>query len=149
MGLVVRGKQKRRQPVALDAGHRGELPAQQRLQVKLLLEPYRHGRQKRAKAPRRISDVRLEQALEFEQRLVVENDVIDVFEADAGFAQTVLDGAARKAGVVLAAREALLLGGGRDPAVDDQCRSTVVIEGGDAENAHVRNRYGTARCVAA
>ncbi len=41
-----------------------------------------------------------------------------------------------KGGVVLAAGETLLLRRGNDAAVLDQRRGAVVIEGGNAENAH-------------
>ena len=41
-----------------------------------------------------------------------------------------------KDGVVLLAGEALLLRGRHDAAVLDQRRGAVVIEGGNAENAH-------------
>ena len=41
-----------------------------------------------------------------------------------------------KAGSCLLAGEAFLLGGGDDAAVLDQRRGAVVVEGGNAENAH-------------
>ena len=41
-----------------------------------------------------------------------------------------------KAGVLLLAREALLLRGGHDAAVDQKRSGAVVIECGDAEDAH-------------
>jgi len=47
----------------------------------------------RAKPARRDGEVRLENALELEQRLVIEGDILDIGDADAALAQAVLDGA--------------------------------------------------------
>ena len=48
-----------------------------------------------------------------------------------------------KARVVLLAREALFLRGGDDLAVLDQGRGAVVVEGGDAQDAHAAQRPRT------
>jgi len=42
--------------------------------------------------------------------------------------------------IVAATRETLLLGSGDDPAVFDESRGAVVVEGGDAEDPHRRGR---------
>ena len=85
-------------------------------------------------AARRESEIGFEQPLEFEERLVVEDDVIDSAKADLGFVQTILDGVARKPGVVLLAGEALLLRRRDDPAIGDERRCTIVVEGRDTKN---------------
>jgi hypothetical protein len=59
----------------------------------------------------------------------------DVAEAAAGLRQAVADRVDRKPGVVLLAREALLLRCGDDAAVLDQRRGAVVIEGGNPQDA--------------
>ena len=66
---------------------------------------------------RRIGEVGLEQPLELDERLVVEDDVVDVVERDLAFAQAILDRVGREVGVVLLAREALFLRGRDDLAV--------------------------------
>ncbi len=62
--------------------------------------------------------MRFEQPLEFEQRLVVESDVIELRWREPGFGQTVVNCLLRKAGVVLLAAEAFFFGCGDDLAID-------------------------------
>ena len=69
----------------------------------------------------REGQIGLQQPLELQQRLVVEADVVEIARASRpGLGQAVVDGVLRKPGVVLLAGEAFFLGGGDDPAVDDQ-----------------------------
>src|SRR5437868_10159247 len=75
----------------------------------LLFQPDRHRGQKRAYAAGRDAEVVLEDALEFEERLVVEADVVDLPDVDLRLAQAVAHRLCRKLGVVLLTREALLL----------------------------------------
>ncbi len=81
-------------------------------------------------------DVGFEQPLELDERLLVEADVDraapTVMPASRRQYATACDG---KRGVVLLAREALLLRRGDDAAVLDQARGRVVVVGGDAEDA--------------
>ena len=119
-----------------EAAERGELPAQRGLQVELVLEPYRHAHQERAEPARDVRKIGFEQSLELEQRLVVEDDAIDFAERYAGFRETVADGIRRETGVVLPAREALLLRSRDDAAVDDQGGGAVMVVGGKTENLH-------------
>jgi hypothetical protein len=112
-----------------------QLVAQEPLLEQLLLQPERDRHAEGTKAPG--SECKsFEQPFELEERLVVERDMIDVGEADAGLGQAIGDGVMRETGIVLLAGEALLLGGGDDLSVDDQCRGTVVIERGQSENSH-------------
>ncbi len=62
--------------------------------------------------------------------------MVDLVEPDARRRQAVLDGVPGEPGIVLLAGEALLLGGGDDPAVVEQRGRAVVIERGQTENAH-------------
>ncbi len=64
-----------------------ELALQRGLQVELLLQPDRHGRDEGAEAARRVGQVGLQQALELHQRLVVEHDLVDVCQREAGLCQ--------------------------------------------------------------
>ena len=105
-------------------------------------QPEREGHQVGAEPLRRTGDVGLEQAIELDQRLFVEPDQIEVAGLDARLAQAVVDGLGREGGVVLAAGETLLLGGGDNTAVLDQAGRRVVVVGGNPEDAgrHVRIR---------
>ena len=135
MADMVLGKQQARAPVH-SRGDLFQLGAQQILLKQLFLDPDRHGPLEGAQAPRREGHVGFKQALELEEGLVVEGDVVDVLEFEAGFGQTIGDCVRGKALVVLSAREALLLRGRDDPAVDDEGGGAVVIEGGEPENVH-------------
>ena len=100
----------------------------------LLAEPERRRHQVRAKSARRARHVRFEEAIQLDERLLVEADEIEPRQVDAGLAQAVLDRPRRKAGVVLLPREALLLRCCDDASVLDEAGGRVVVVGGDAEN---------------
>src|SRR6266571_772505 len=134
VALMMLGEQ---QPV-LDVEVRPELlqfVAQQQLLKQLFLEPKRHRHAKRAEPARREGEIRLKQALEFQERLVVEGDVVELVDPHAARFEAIARGAMGKMRVVLLAAETLLLRGGQQPAVLDQTGGTVMVEGGDAEDA--------------
>ena len=110
--------------------------AQQPLLEQLLLEPHRQRHAERGEAPGRERQIGLEQALELQERLVVERDVVDPVEIGAAFAQAILDRVLGEGGIVLLAREPLLLRGGDELAVGDQRSRAVVIERRQAEDLH-------------
>ena len=139
MALVMLGEQQPGLPV--ECRHDPpQLVAQEQLLEQLLLQPDRQRLAEGAKAGRREGEVGLEQALELEEGLVVERDIVDAVDAVADARQAVLDRPAGEAGIVAAAREALLLGSGDDAAILDERRGAVVLEGGDAEDPHRRSR---------
>src|SRR6185312_8143828 len=108
-------------------------------EVQLLPQPLRHGLEEGTKPPGRVRDVRLEQPIELQPRLVVEANVVDRLGRDARLFQAVGDGLDGEALVVLLAREALFLSGGDDLAIPDQRGRAVVIVGRDTEDvAHGR-----------
>ena len=89
-----------------------------------------------AEAARREGEVGLEEPLELEERLVVEGDGVERRRRSSpASGRQYATACAREAGVVLLAREALLLRGGDDLAVDDEAGGRVVVEGRDAEDA--------------
>ncbi len=100
----------------------------------LLLQPDRNRHAEALEARWRKRQVRLEQALEFSQRLLVEDDVVDVAPASPACAETILNGVGGKAGIMLLAGEPLLLRGGDDVAIHDESGGAVVVEGRNAEN---------------
>ena len=84
--------------------------------------------------------MRGEDPLELDERLLVEADEVEIIHEDPALGQAVLDRMARKALVVLLAREALLRRGGDDPAVAHQAGRRIVIEARDAQDVHARLR---------
>src|SRR5262249_44769420 len=139
MALMVLGKQ---QPFQIDA--RPELlefVAQQDFLEQFFLEPQRHRHAERTEAARRKGEIGLEQPIEFQERFVVEGDVIDLGDADAAGVKAIARGVMGKTRVVLLAGEALLLGGRHDAAVREQAGGAVVIKRRYAENAHARTTY--------
>ena len=82
----------------------------------------------------------LEQPLEFQERLVVEDHAVELRQPAACLGETIGDGAAGKARIVLLPGEALFLGGGNDAPVDHDGSGAVVIERRDAEDTHLAFR---------
>ena len=126
--------EQQRRPAAAGAEAR-ELFAQLRLQQQLFLDPDRHRGNERAQPARGGREVGLEQALELEERLVVEHDRIEAGEVGGAGREAVADRRRREARVVAPAREALLLRRRDQPPVDDQGRRGIVIVCGNTENS--------------
>ena len=68
------------------------------------------------------------------QRLLVEHHGLKVPGTDPGDGQAGLDGVHGEVGIVLAAAEPLLLGGGHHPAIDAQRGCGVVVVAANAED---------------
>ena len=96
-------------------------------QVQLRFQPHRHGGEKRPDSGRRIGQIRLDQAVELQQRLVIKCHVIQPVCAQLPLLQAEFDRALWKMRIMLDAGESLLLGRGNNPAIDHQRRRTVVI----------------------
>ena len=131
MALVMLGKEQRSLPVVF-GGKVFQLTPEQRLLEELLSQPDGHGHGERAEASRGEGEVGLEEALELQERLVVEGDVVDLIEPHTRLGQAVRDGVPGKAGVVLLATEPLLLRRRDDPPVLDQRGRAIVVERRDA-----------------
>jgi hypothetical protein len=71
---------------------RAQLPAHEQL----VFQPDGHRRAEAAESGRRIRQIRLEQPIELDQRLLVEGDVVEVRELDACLAQAIFDRVLRK-----------------------------------------------------
>ena len=137
---VVLGEQQAlRREIGIDAL---KLTRQELALEQLLLQPHRQRDAEGGETAGREREVGLEQPLEFEERLVVEHHVVELGQPAAGLGHTIGDRARGKAGVVLLAGEALLLGGRNDAPVNHDGGSAVVIERRDPEDAHraVRTR---------
>ena len=121
-----------------------QLFAQQIPEIEFLAQPDRDRHAEGLETTRRECHVGFEQPLEFQERFVVERNVLDARSIDAGLFQTVGDGFLRKSRVVFFAREAFFLRGCDDLSVAQQCCGTVVIKGGNPEDIHrwrVRTAY--------
>ncbi len=111
-----------------------EVTADVAFREELFFHPQRASHAKRGEAARRHAQVRLEDALELEQRLVVKPDIRQVDRPDAGGRKTVGDRMRRECGIALLAREALFLRRRHDLAVREQACGAVVIKGRNAED---------------
>src|SRR3989442_11355983 len=99
------------------------------LYVELVLDPERTRFEKGDQAARRDAQIRLEDALELEEGLVVEAYVRQVLGRYAARPEAVGHGATRERRVPLPAGEPLLLRGGNDIAVSKETGGAVVVEG--------------------
>src|SRR5262245_40285156 len=128
-------------PVATP-GELSQFVTQKLLLEQLLAQPQRDRHAERSKAGRRERQIGLQQAFELEERLVIEHDIVDVVQSGSCGLQAVAERVMREAGIVLLAREALLLGGRDDAAVLDEGGCAVVIECREPENAHSATDLG-------
>ena len=104
--------------------------------VELLLQPEWKPHQEELEARRGVGQVGLEDPFEFEQRLVVEDDEIELAPVDARFAKAVVDRLLGEAVVVLLAGKALFLGSRDNFSVAHERGGAVMIVRGDPENVH-------------
>ena len=132
---VVLAEQQFRRPVLVWV-EQPQLLFQQAFQEQFLVQPDRKRSAKRSKAPRRKSEVRLEQTLELQKRLVVERDVIRIPARDPALSQAIAKRIDRKARIVLLSSESLFLGRCNDLAVSQKAGRAIVVVGGDAEDMH-------------
>ncbi len=105
----------------------------------LLAQPQRQRHHGRAQPLRRHGQVGLEDAVELEQRLVVEDDPVEPSPFHSALGQAVAHGVGWEALVVLLAGEPFLLGGGDDAPAVHQAGGRVVVVATDAEQLHRQN----------
>ena len=77
---------------------------------------------------RGASEIGFEDALEFQERFVVECDAIEAGGFDTTFLQTKINGVLWEREVMLLARKTLLLRRRDDPPVPDETRRTIMIK---------------------
>ncbi len=113
----------------------------------LLPEPDRHGLGERRERAREGGQVGEEDPLELDERLVVEDHIVEIAHADAPLLEAIPDGALGDRRIVALSREALFVGGGHQPAVlHEGCRG-VVVEAGDAQDVHGAPRLPVSELV--
>jgi len=93
-----------------------QAPVELAWRVQLLAQPQRHAHQEELEAPGGVGDIGLEQPVEFQQRLVVERDEIQLLGRDPALREAEVHGVLGEVVVVLLAREALFLGRRHDAA---------------------------------
>src|SRR5437763_17207919 len=87
-----------------------QLVPKRRLEPDFILHPNRHRFAKGRQAARRAGEIGGEQPVEFQKRVFIERDEIELTRADeTGLAHAIVDRVARKSGVVLSPRESLFL----------------------------------------
>ena len=126
-----------------------QLAADQVFLEQLFAQPQRHRDRKGGKAARRKADIGFQKPLEFQERLFVEHDIVDITEADAGLRKAIGDAVFRKPRVMFLAGEALLLRRRDNARIEQERRGAVVIERGNPEDAHAACRFRTAYNIGA
>ena len=112
-----------------------DLGRQQRLLKQLFFDPQgdRHAERRVPSGSER--QIGFQQSLEFDERLLVEDNVVEIAAGDTAFIEAVRDRVSRESWVVLLARKPLLLRGRNDRPVVEETRGTVMVEGRNSENA--------------
>src|SRR5205807_42428 len=103
-------------------------------QEQFLFQPNRHGSDKADETARRESQVGLQEALEFDERLFVEGDEVELLGAQAGFLEAIRNCGVGKSGVVFPPAETLLLDGGHNLSIHHQSSCAIVIERGNSQD---------------
>ena len=102
--------------------------------VQFFPQPKGHGFQPGAKAFGGNGQVAEQQPFKGQERLVVENDVVQLVDRDSGFLQTILNGIFRETRIMFFSGESLFLGCCQNLSIFQQARSAIVIESGDTQN---------------
>src|SRR5262249_33477860 len=113
-----------------------ELAPDQLLHPNPFPDPKRDCHQKALQAGRRVGEIAVQDAIELQERLFVERDIIEIADADAAFTKAIINGMLRETRVVFFARESFLLRGRNDSSIPYQTSRAVVIKSGDSENVH-------------
>jgi hypothetical protein len=98
-------------------------------------EPQRHRRAEAGKSARGKRKIRFQEPIELYERLLEEDDVVQLVRGDIRLPETVGDGIDRESMIVLLPSEPFLLRGRDDLAITDESRRGVVEEGGNPEYA--------------
>jgi hypothetical protein len=110
-------------------------------EVEFFAEPGGEGIEEHTAAAWGDGEERFEEAGEFDDGFVVEDDGVELVGGEVGVEETGVDGVDGEAGIVFDAGEPFFLGGGGDDAVREEDGGGVVVEGGDAEDmAHGLSR---------
>ena len=139
VGRAVEGAGRVREVVAAEEDplrRNPEVLADQPFDPELLREPLDHRLAEDPEGSRIGRQRRHQDAVELDERLLVEDDPVEILAPELAGPEAELDRVDRKARVVLDPREAFLLSGSDDDAVLNECGGGVVEEARDAENVH-------------
>jgi hypothetical protein len=134
MALVVFREQQLSAPLVLFIERGNELKDLLPLK-QLVCHPDRHRKRERFETIGCGSEVHAQQAIEFTQWLLVENDGVDLMKTTA-LLGAVIQGIDRESRVVAPASEALFLGRGDNGAIAEQCGRTVMVVSGNSDDVH-------------
>lgn len=124
---VMSGKEKLLSPVA-PGRELLEILLKEASQEQFFLEPEGNCRAERSESTRHEGQVGFQQALKFEEWLVIEDDMIQLTGFNPGLLQAVCNGAVRETGIMLYARKALFLCGGNDITITNERSGTVMVK---------------------
>ena len=105
------------------------------------LDPNRDTGQEAFQPPRREAVICLKQPFEFDIRLVVEDNGINIRELQPGLIKNVVDGMNGKTRVLFFSGKSLFMRSGNNIAIDNQCSSTVMIISRNPQNGFRHNRH--------
>src|SRR5215467_12379949 len=107
---------------------------QKLFQHQLVFKPDQHCHQIRPNSLRREGNIRLQQPFEFQEGLVVKNDISEVLRRGLAAPKAKSYSAAWKSCVVLFAAEAFLLSGHNNFSITQQAHCTIMVKSGDPKN---------------
>ena len=102
----------------------------------LFFEPDWHRSEKRLNALWSKSDIGLQQSFKFYERLVIKDDVFQVFDPDTSLCETIAYGMGGKTWVVFFSRKAFLLNGRKDLPILYQASCAIVIKSRNSKDIH-------------
>src|SRR5947207_12408540 len=117
-----------RAPVVLSTVGPGHLGANEIGHPQFFFHPEGYRFEERSKPGGSVIKISFQQAIEFQQRLVIETHIVQLVGANAGLFEAVASGVNGKVVIVLDARETLFLGGSNNLAIDDKTCRRIVIE---------------------
>ena len=86
MGFVMLSEKKLRQLLFAEARRaRQNFLPKEVSQQKLFFQPHRHGGEKRLQTTGRETDIGFKEPLEFDKRLVIEHNVLEIIDSDPSF----------------------------------------------------------------
>src|SRR5215472_17566075 len=111
---------------------------QKALLKQLLLQAERDRHAKRAETSGRERNIGFQQSFKFQERLVVEHDLVKLVQLCVNFLQAIGDSIGRKRRIVLLTGETLLLRSGQNMTVLNQRGCAVMVKSRNSENTHRR-----------
>ena len=133
--LMVFGEQEPRLPLIRSRQICQEI-SQEFLLEQLFLSPNRNCLTEGAKAPRGEGDIGFKEPFQFQKRLFVEDDIVDIVKRQTCSIQTKGDSVFGEGGVIFAPSKALFLGRGNNLTIAQQGGGTVMIKSRYTENVY-------------